>query len=96
MGLAVFRDISLLWLIFLTIIAILPIGVIFFFLVKGMHRLRQLVKRYAPVAQDRARQVADVTEQASAKVSTPIIAARAKAAQADGAVKAILPGRKQK
>jgi hypothetical protein len=42
MDLAVFRDISLLWLIFLTLISILPFAVLFFFAIQGMRRLRQL------------------------------------------------------
>ena len=40
MGLSVWADISLMWLIFLTFVSILPIGVLFFFMIKGMHRLR--------------------------------------------------------
>lgn len=87
--LAVFRDISLLWLIFLTFIAVLPIGVILFFLVKGMHRLRQLVKQYLPLGQQKAAQVAAVTEQISQKVAKPFIEAQAKQAEMGGIVSVI-------
>ena len=83
MGLAVWRDISLLWLIFLTLIAVLPLGVIFYFAIRGMRRLRQLLKQNLPVAQQMAARMADVTEQASQKVAKPLIEAHAKAAEVD-------------
>jgi hypothetical protein len=73
--LAVWRDISLLWLIFLALIPALLAGVILFFCIKGMHRLRQVTRRYLPIVQDKARQVASGTEQASQKVVSPFIAA---------------------
>lgn len=93
MTLAVWRDISLLWLIFLALIAVLPFGAIFFFAVKGMRRLRQLAVLYLPIAQDKARLVADKTEEISQKVTKPIISAHAKAAQVEGIRKAIFTGR---
>ena len=95
MGLAVFRDISLLWLIFLTLIAILPVGVLFFFAIRGMHRLRQLAKLYLPIVQERARWVANKTEEVSQKVSDPIISVKAKTAQAHGIRKAIFTRRQR-
>jgi hypothetical protein len=82
--LAVFRDISLLWLIFLTLIAVLPWGVIFFFAIKGMIRLRELALLYLPIAQEKARFVADKTEEVSQKVAEPFIQVHAKGAQANG------------
>lgn len=93
MSLAVWRDISLLWLIFLALIAVLPFGVIFYFLTRGMRRLRQLVLLYLPLAQDKARLVADKTDEISQKVAKPIISAHAKAAQVEGIRKAIFTGR---
>jgi hypothetical protein len=93
MSLAVWRDISLLWLIFLALIAVLPFGVIFFFAIRGMHRLRQLALLYLPLAQDKARLVADKTEEISRKVTKPVIQAHAKVAQVDGVRKAIFTGR---
>ena len=95
MDLAVFRDMSLLWLIFLTLIAILPFGVLFFFAVRGMHRLRQLAKQYLPLAQEKARLVADKTEEVSQKVSDPIISVKAKTAQVHGVRKAIFTRRQR-
>jgi hypothetical protein len=92
--LAVFRDISLLWLIFLTLIAVLPWGVIFFFAIKGMIRLRELAVLYLPIAQEKSRLVADKTEEVSQKVAEPFIRVHAKGAQANGIKNAILPRRK--
>lgn len=93
MGLAVFRDISLIWLIFLTLIAVLPFAFVFFFAIKGMIRLRQLAKQYLPIAQEKAQLVADKTEEISYKVAKPIIQTQAKAAQANGLAKAIFARR---
>jgi hypothetical protein len=90
MDLGVWRDISLMWLIFLTLIAVLPIGVIFYFAVLGMNRLRQLAKQHLPSAQQKAAQVADLAEQASQKVVRPFVEVRAKAAEVDGIMTAIL------
>jgi cell division protein FtsB len=94
-NMAVWRDISLMWLILLTLVAALPFGLLFFFVIKGLHRLRQLAKQYLPLAQDRARQVADTAEQVSRKVADPLIGVQAKAAQVDGISKAIFARRKQ-
>jgi hypothetical protein len=95
MGIAVFRDISLLWLIFLTLIAILPFGVIFFLIIQGLHRLRQAAKKYLPIAQEKAQMVADKTDEISQKIASPAISAHAKAAQIDGVTRAILSRRKK-
>ena len=93
MDLAVFRDISLLWLIFLTLIAVLPFGVLFFFAIRGMLRLRQIAKQYLPIAQEKARWVADKTEEVSHKVAEPVISVQAKTAQVNGIRKAIFTRR---
>ena len=93
-GLAVWRDISLLWLISLTFLSILPFAILFFYMIKGLHRLRQLTKLYMPVALEKTRQVADISEQVSVKVTDPIIRMRAKTAQAQGLSRAILGRRK--
>lgn len=94
MVLAVLRDVSLIWLIFLTLIAIIPFGVLFALCIKGMIRLRQLVKQYAPIVQDKSRLVATLTEEYSLKIAQPIIGAKAKAAQVDGTTRAIFARRK--
>ena len=94
-GLGVARDISLMWLIFLTLIAILPIAVIFFFCIKGMIRLRALATLYLPLVQEKTRFVADKTEEISGKVVEPIINAKAKTAQASGIRSAIFTRRQR-
>jgi len=94
MGLAVWRDISLLWLIFWSLIAILPVAVLLFFAIRGMHRLRQLAITYLALAQEKAALLAATTEEISLKIAAPIIRARAKTAQVNGMRSAIL--RRQK
>ena len=81
---AVARGISLMWLILLTFIAVLPFGVLFFFAIKGMRRLRQLAKQALPIAQQKARLVADGTGRVSQKVAAPVIGVRAGVAQVQG------------
>ena len=95
MDIAVWRDISLLWLIFLTLLAVLPFAVLFFYAIKGLRRLRQLAQQYLPVAQEKVRLVADKTDQISLKVTNPIIGAHARAAQVNGVRKAILTRRQK-
>ena len=78
--LSVWADISLLWLIFLTFITILPFGVLFFFMIKGMIRLRELAVLYLPMIQDRAK---------------PVIGVYAKSAQVNGLRKSIFTRRQE-
>ena len=94
MDLAVWRDISLLWLIFLTLIALLPFAIGFFYAIKGMRRLRQKAMEYLPIAQKTARMVADKSEEISQRVAEPIIGSYTRAAQANGLLKAVLSRRK--
>jgi hypothetical protein len=95
MDLAVWRDISLLWLIFLTLVTILPFGVLFYYGIKGLRRLRQLALLYLPIAATKAQEIAAITEEVSLKLSSPIIGARARTAQARGVRDAIFTRRKQ-
>ena len=95
MDLAVWRDISLLWLISLTLLAVLPFGVLFFYAIKGMLRLRPLAQKYLPLAQEKTRLVAAKTEEISQKVAQPIIGVHAKAAQANGMTATIFSRRKK-
>jgi hypothetical protein len=85
----VWRDVSLLWLNCLAFVAVVPFGVLFFFAVKGMRRLRQLAKKYLPVAQDKAQSVADAADRASQKLAAPVIGLHVKATQVDGMIHAI-------
>ena len=89
MGLAVWRDISLLWLILLSLIAIVPFAVLFFFTIKGMRRLRQLAITYLTLLQDKSNLVATKTDEISRQLVQPIISARAKSAQVSGIRNAI-------
>jgi hypothetical protein len=93
LDLAVLRDLSLIWLLFLTLIMILPFAVLFFYAIKGMIRLRQLCVQYLPIAQGKARLVAVRTEELSHKVASPFIQVHSKTAQANGIVRAIFTRR---
>jgi hypothetical protein len=93
--LSVWADISLMWLIFLTFISILPIAVLFFYMIKGMHRLRQLLILYLPLVQDKARLVASKTDEISQQVAKPVIGVYARSAQANGLRKAIFTRRQK-
>jgi hypothetical protein len=95
MGLSVWADISLMWLILLTFVSILPIAVLFFFMIKGMRRLRQLAILYLPLIQDKARLVATKSDEISQQVAKPIITVYAKSAQANGLRKAIFTRRRK-
>jgi hypothetical protein len=94
-ALSVWADISLMWLIFLTFVSILPIAVLFFYMIKGMRRLRQLAILYLPLAQDKARLVASKSDEISQQVAKPIIAVHARSAQANGLRKAIFTRRQE-
>ncbi len=94
MGLAVWRDISLLWLILWALIPALILGAILFYAIKGMRRLRQLAGQYLPLAQAKAALVADRTEAIGHKIVSPLIAVQARAAQVNGIVQSVLSRRK--
>lgn len=80
--LEVWRDVSLIWLILLSLIAVLPIAVILFFGILGLNSVRQAMKKYLPIAQEKARQLASATEKVSVKIARPVIGASAASAQA--------------
>jgi hypothetical protein len=94
-ALSVWADISLMWLIFLAFISILPIAVLFFYMIKGLHRLRQLAILYLPLVQDKARLVASKSDEISHQVARPFIAVHTKSAQANGLRKAIFTRRQE-
>lgn len=95
MDLAVWRDISVLWLALLSLIVVLPFGVLFFLAVRNVQRLRPLVKRYLPLVQERANGIAAKTERASQKITGPIIGVYTRAAQINGFRRAIWTRRKR-
>jgi len=94
MSLAVWRDVSLIWLSLLTLLAVVPIATLFVFAIKGMAALRRHTKRILPIVREKTRQVADKTEETSHQVVRPFINIEAKAAQVSGVVQAILVRRK--
>jgi cell division protein FtsB len=86
----VWRDISLMWLILLTFVAILPFGVVFFFAIKGLWRLRQLAERFFPQVQEQARLVAEKTEEVSEQVAQPLVELYARAEKLNTMTRTIL------
>lgn len=96
MSVAVWRDVSLIWLSLLTLLAVAPIAVLFFLAIKGVRELRRQARRILPIAQAKTRQVADKTEEVSRQVARPFISVDAKAAQVNGVAKAILVRRKNR
>ena len=86
----VWRDISLMWLILLTFIAVLPFGVIFYLAVRGMRRLRQVLVEFFPLAQEWVGQVAIKTKEISDKVARPVVDLYARAAQLNTMARTIL------
>ena len=93
MDLGVWRDISLIWLLSLTIISVLPIGIILFLLISGMRRLRQALKLYLPIGQDMARQLVAKVNEICDQIIAPFVAIYAGWARLNAITKAIL-GRK--
>jgi hypothetical protein len=95
MGLSVWADVSLMWLIFLTVVSVLPVAVLFFFMIKGLRRLRQLAILYLPLVQEKASLVASKSDEISQQVAKPIIGVYAKSAQANGLRKSIFTRRQK-
>jgi hypothetical protein len=83
MGLAVWRDISLIWLILWTLLAVLPVGVLLFFAIKGLHHLRPMTRKALRSVQSRIWQVGNVADRLSQKATAPVVRLRARAAQVD-------------
>jgi len=88
--LAVWRDLSLMWLVFWTFVAILPIGAILFFAIWGLHRLRPAARKALRAVQPKAQQVSEATSRLSVKLVAPAIQLDARAAQANRLSKVIL------
>ena len=86
----VWRDISLMWLTLLTLVAVLPFAIVFFFAIKGMRRLRQLAKQYLPQAQEQARLVAAKTEEFSQQLTKPMVEVNVRTARLNMTARTIL------
>jgi len=95
MDLAVWRDVSLLWLIGLTLIPTLIVSAFLFYAIKGLRRLRQLTRNYLPPLREKAVLVADKTEAVSRRVVRPLIAAQVWTAQVNGIARSIFSRRKK-
>jgi hypothetical protein len=89
MDLGVWRDISLIWLLLLTIISVLPISIVLFFLVKGLHRLRQIVKAYLLMGQNMAGQVAAKVDEICNRIVAPFVGLYAGWARVNAITRAI-------
>ena len=90
MDLGVWRDISLIWLLFLTIISVLPISIVLFLLVRGLHSLRQVLKRYLSLGQSLASQLAAKVNEVCDKIIAPFVGIYAGWARLNAIAKAIL------
>lgn len=86
----VWRDISLIWLTLLTLVAVLPFAIVFFFAIRGMRRLRQLAKSYLPQAQEQAKLVAARTEEFSLQLAQPMVELNARTARLNTTARTIL------
>jgi inner membrane protein involved in colicin E2 resistance len=74
MQLADWTSIAIIILAIEAFVFALVFGVLFFFLNIGVVKAQGAVKQYGPVIRGRLRQVASMSEQASQKVTGPIIA----------------------
>ncbi|MGC8780536.1 MAG: hypothetical protein ACP5UQ_06695 [Anaerolineae bacterium] len=81
MNLAAWRDVAVILLVIQTLVVVVVGGAVLYLLNRGMARLRRAVGRYAPVAQARLRQVADISERISTQAAAPIIQVAATGAQ---------------
>lgn len=75
MGLADWRNIAIVLLAFEALVIVLVVGVVFYFMNRGIAKLQGAVKKHGPRVTDRLRQVAAVSEQVSHKATAPIITA---------------------
>jgi hypothetical protein len=87
---SVLADISRIWLAFLALLAVLPWGVLFYFIIKGLNKARWAVKVYSPVVRLKASQVADATGQVSAKIAQPVVAMHSTGAQVGAMTRNVL------
>lgn len=90
MSVSVWADISLIWLLSLALVSILPIAILFFLAIKGMHRVNELARQYLPMAGEKVEMVADKTEEICDKIANPTIKTYSTAARVRGMTQAIL------
>ncbi len=82
MGLADWRNLAIVWLAIQSLVMVIVIGVIFYFLNRGIVGLQGVVKKQSPRIHERLWQVASISQQASRKIAGPIIGAEAAGAKA--------------
>jgi hypothetical protein len=82
MGLADWRNLAIVWLAIQSLVMVIVVGVMFYFLNRGIVGLQEVVKEQSPRIHERLRQVASISQQASQKMAAPIIGAEAAGAKA--------------
>ncbi len=81
MNLAAWRDASLILLALQTLLLVIVVGAVLYFLNRGVMALRRMLRHTLPLVQARLWRVAELSRQISEKVVTPIIRAETTAAQ---------------
>ena len=81
MNLAAWRDLSIILLAIQTLLMVVVVGALLYLLNRGMSKLRGAIRHYSPIIQDRLRQVSEISEQISQKVSAPMIHAETTSAK---------------
>jgi hypothetical protein len=82
MGLADWRNLAIVWLAIQSLVMVIVVGAIFFFLNRGIVGLQGVVKKQSPRIHERLWQVATKSRQVSQKMAAPIIGAEAAGAKA--------------
>jgi len=91
MDLAAWRDLSLIWLIFLAfIIGIVP-PVLLYFVVRGMLAVNRRVPRYLKLGQHYSGIVRDQTRKYSVQLAEPVTKAHGQAARVQSIVQHLMP-----
>ncbi len=81
MNLAAWRDASLVLLALQTLLLVIVVGAVLYFLNRGMAALRRTLRRTFPLVQARLWRVAEISRQVSEKAVAPVIRAETAAAR---------------
>lgn len=82
MHLADWRNLAIIILGVQVFIMVIVVGAVVYLTNRGVLKAQQALQHYAPIAQDRLRQLAVISQQVSEKLATPIINAEAAGATA--------------
>jgi hypothetical protein len=93
MGLAVWRDLSLILLLLEAMVFILPILAIGYFMVKGLRAAHAWLALQFPLWQSYVNQGRDLVAKYAALVASPVMAVAAVVASIVAVLKAVVPGR---